>query len=360
MGETTDHFLTLAYQITDHPGARELDMLLSVGERISIALLAMAINAEGPYEAVSLTGSQVGIITDTNHTQAKIVEIRCGRIHQVLERGQIPIVAGFQGVSVEKEITTLGRGGSDTTAVALAAALRAKQCRILKDVDGIYTADPRHIADAQIIERLAYDQMLEFSATGSKVLATESVSLAREYNVEIAVGRSDTGAIGTIITSGDFTRGGIKGLVSHRNLIAIKLLNRKDLIPVLSDLHSKGLVIHGLHSDIRHPVLLLDRKGSDSTDLINRISQSSPWRQRTYRYSNVFARISAIGSGLEPGGSHFARLVSLVEDGRITPRWYCCSPTRVSFCIHDRQADQLLKRLHHVFIESASTAPSYA
>ncbi|TKJ37584.1 aspartate kinase [candidate division LCP-89 bacterium B3_LCP] len=352
MGETTDHFLTMVDQITDHPGARELDMLLSVGERISIALLAMAINSEGPYEAVSLTGSQVGIITDTNHTRARIVEIRCARIHQVLEKGQIPIVAGFQGVSVEKEITTLGRGGSDTTAVALAASLGAVQCRILKDVDGVYTADPREVPNARIINQVDYTEMLEFSATGSKVIAADAVTLARQHNVDIGVGRTDTGAVGTIITSGDFTKGGVRGLNALRDLGAIKLGRQSDLSSSLSDLHAEGVIIRSLHSESTRPVILIDKKYVEPGGVYTDTLLSTEWGSRAYLYRRTFGRISAIGSGLEPGGKYFARLQAIIEENKITPRWYCCSSVRVSFCIIDSRVNELLYRLHHGLIES--------
>lgn len=354
MGETTDHFLMMVNQITKRPGARELDMLLSVGERISIALLAMAINTEGPYEAVSLTGSQVGIITDTNHTQAKIVEIRCGRIKQVIEKGQIPIVAGFQGVSVEKEITTLGRGGSDTTAVALAAALGAPQCRIMKDVDGVYTADPREVSEAHVIEEVDYDQMLEFSATGSKVVATDAVSLARQHGIDIAVGSSVTGAVGTIITEGDFTRGGVRGLVSYRNLVAVRLGSQADLAPALADIHADSIPIQGLHSEATKPVLLLDKKTTGPHGIAAQLLNSTEWGKRARVHKRIYARISAIGSCLEPGGKHFARLLAFIEEKRVVPRWYCCSPVRVSFCVPDRIVHELLEHLHHGLIESAS------
>ncbi|MFH1735267.1 MAG: aspartate kinase [bacterium] len=357
MGESTDHFLTMAYQITEHPTARELDMLLSVGERISIALLAMAINSEGPYEAVSLTGSQVGIITDTQHTRARIVEIRCGRIHQVLEQGLIPIIAGFQGVSTDKEITTLGRGGSDTTAVALAAALKAKQCRIMKDVNGVYTADPRTVEDAHIINSLDYDQMLEFSATGSKVLASDAVALAREHRVEVAVGRTDSGAVGTIITSDNFTRSGVRGIVAKQGLIAYKLAKQSDLDQVLADFSAEGIPVQGLHSDGIKPVLLIEVSSQDMQKSLNIVCSKSTWAERTFRYKRPYSRLSIIGAGLEPGRELFGRILSILEEHHITPRWYCCSPVRVSFCIPEGLTKKTVKLLHRRLISSTLTSP---
>lgn len=353
MGETTDRFLHLVGEITDRPDARELDMLLSVGERISIALLAMAINAEGPYEAVSLTGSQVGIITDTNHTQAKILEVRCTRIQEVLQRGQIPIIAGFQGVSIEKEITTLGRGGSDTTAVALAAALGAAQCRIMKDVEGVYSADPREVPEARVVDRLNYDQMLEFSVTGSKVLAADAVSLARQHGVHLAVGSAATGAIGTIITSGNFSGGGVRGIVALRQLTALRLLRSADLAKLLGDLRAEGLIIRGLHSEAVRPVLLLDHVQPAIGDLL----KSASWRGRVQHYRRPFARISCIGSGLEPGGKHFGQLLAKLEELDSRPRWFCCSPMRISFCVPEGELQSLLSALHRGLIVERGANP---
>src|SRR6266566_3941874 len=180
MGRTTDELLDLAEQISSTPDPRELDMLVSVGERISCALCAMAIHDLG-HEAISLTGSQAGIVTDTVHGRAKIVDVRARRIHEALDRDEIVLVAGFQGVSTNLDITTLGRGGSDTTAVALAAALAAGHCEIYTDVAGVFSADPRIVPNARKLHAVTYDEMLELSASGAKVLQLRSVEVARNY-----------------------------------------------------------------------------------------------------------------------------------------------------------------------------------
>lgn len=184
MGKTTDSLLALARQISPDPGRRELDMLLSVGERISMSLLSMAINDLG-HRAISFTGSQSGIITDTSHVNARIIEVRPVRILSALAEGRIVIVAGYQGVSLEKEVTTLGRGGSDTTAIALAAALSAEYCEICSDVDGVYSADPREIPEARRIADMSHGEMLELSLAGAKVLAAEAVEYARRHGITI-------------------------------------------------------------------------------------------------------------------------------------------------------------------------------
>ena len=198
MGQTTDELIDLAHQVSPTPEPRELDMLISVGERISVALAAMAINDLG-HEAISLTGSQAGIVTDTAHGKAKIVDIRGQRIHDALDQDKIVLVAGFQGVSTGKEITTLGRGGSDTTVVALAVALDADACEVYTDVEGVYTADPRIVPAARKLDALTYEEMLEMSACGAKVMALRSVELARNYRVRLHVRSSFGDGQGTWI-----------------------------------------------------------------------------------------------------------------------------------------------------------------
>ncbi len=198
MGKTTDDLDRLAHDVSSNPSAREMDMLLTSGERISIALLCMAIIDLGE-PAMSFTGSQAGIVTDTAHQKAKILEIRSDRLRAALDGGNVAVVAGFQGVSTEAAITTLGRGGSDTTAVALAAALGADVCEIYTDVAGVYTADPRIVPDARRLDRLSYDEMLEMAATGGRVLALRSVEFARNYLVPVHVRSSFTWETGTWI-----------------------------------------------------------------------------------------------------------------------------------------------------------------
>jgi aspartate kinase len=202
MGDTTDELLQLAHRITPAPPARELDMLLTAGERISMALLSIALQSLG-YPAISFTGSQSGIITDERHADAKILDVRGERIRAALETGRIVIVAGFQGVSSGREITTLGRGGSDTTAVALAAALGAERCEIYTDVDGVYSADPRAVPHATQIERIDYDEMLELAARGARVLHPRSVEVARHFGVRVHVRSSFTQNPGTVVEAMD-------------------------------------------------------------------------------------------------------------------------------------------------------------
>ncbi|HLW15921.1 MAG TPA: aspartate kinase, partial [Actinomycetota bacterium] len=202
MGDTTDDLVELASRISPAPPGREMDMLLTAGERISMALLAIAIQELG-HDAVSFTGSQAGIITTTEHGRAKILDVRADRIREALSKGKIAIVAGFQGVSETSDVTTLGRGGSDTTAVALAAALGAELCEIYTDVEGVFTADPRMVPDARLLHAVSYEEMLEMAATGARVLMARSVEYARNYGVIIRVASSFSDAVGTFVREED-------------------------------------------------------------------------------------------------------------------------------------------------------------
>jgi len=197
-GDTTDELLEMAEEISSAPDPREMDMLLSTGERISCALCAMAIRDLG-YEAISLTGSQAGIVTDTSHTRARIVNVRADRIREALDEGQIVLVAGFQGVSIERDVTTLGRGGSDTTAVAVAAALDAEVCEIYTDVAGVFSADPRIVPDARKLSTVSFEEMLEMASSGAKVLQLRSVEYARTHGVRIHCRSSFDEGDGTIV-----------------------------------------------------------------------------------------------------------------------------------------------------------------
>jgi aspartate kinase len=203
-GQTTDELIAMAEEVSPHPDPREMDMLLSTGERMSCALCAMAINDLG-YRAISLTGSQAGIVTDTSHTKARIIDVRADRIRQALDEDLIVLVAGFQGVSISRDVTTLGRGGSDTTAVALAAAIDAEVCEIYTDVDGVFTADPRIVPDARKLPYVSFEEMLEMAASGAKVLQLRSVEYARTHGVRMHCRSSFKDGPGTVVLGEDQT-----------------------------------------------------------------------------------------------------------------------------------------------------------
>jgi aspartate kinase len=221
MGDSTDELLALARKVTDSPARRELDMLLTAGERISMALLSMALNARG-VPAVSFTGSQSGIVTNDSHTNARIVEVRPFRVQDELERGRVVIVAGYQGVSYRKDVTTLGRGGSDTTAVALAAALDAEACEIYSDVEGVYTADPRVVPDARRLAELSYEEMQELAEHGARVLNAQAVEFAKERGIAIYARATHAGPGETVVRKfPPRAPGRVAGVASETGLVLV-------------------------------------------------------------------------------------------------------------------------------------------
>src|SRR5688500_12108655 len=247
MGTTTNELLAKAREITQSPSRRELDMLLTCGERAAMALLSMAVQELG-YEAVSLTGSQSGIITNDRHSGARIIEVRPVRVLDELERGRVVIVAGFQGVSYKREITTLGRGGSDTTAVALAAALGAECCEICSDVDGVYSADPRVVSAAELLPVIAHDQMLELAAHGAKVLHAEAVEAARRFNIGLYARATAGGGEGTRIDVPDAASRlhRVAGVAGQKNLVRLRARCSDAIDVLLAVARDEKLPMHAL------------------------------------------------------------------------------------------------------------------
>ena len=283
MGKTTDTLIKLAHELDPNPDKREMDMLMSTGEQISIAALALAINATAKFSAQSLTGAQVGILTDSNHSQARILEIVGDRIRQTLALDKIVIVAGFQGVSVDNDITTLGRGGSDTTAVALAAALKADYCEIMSDIDGIYTADPKKSPNAKRIDRIHYDHALQMAAAGAKMLHKTSVEFAKRHKINLSLGSSLSGHIGTIVDDSPMDAGRVTGVTVDDDVAVLRfVLGQADAmrIPQLFSkerIHLKmwqavqGLCMAGIaRGDANFAVRMIKEKTTDinvNTDL---------------------------------------------------------------------------------------------
>lgn len=245
MGHTTDQLIKISREITENPRAREMDMLLTAGERISVALFTMALQKLN-LRAISFTGSQVGIITDNRHTDARIMEIKGERIKNALNQGDIPVICGFQGVSFEKEITTLGRGGSDTTAVALAAALTAQKCIIFTDVDGVFTEDPNRFPDVKKIDKISYEEMLELASRGAKVLHPRATSIGARFNIPIEVKNSFNNKSGTLITQiSSIEHSKPKAITHSENLYLITLIkvpkNPKYLSYITRELTDAGV-----------------------------------------------------------------------------------------------------------------------
>lgn len=227
-GDTTDDFIAKAAELNDRPSKREMDVLLSAGEQISMALLAMAIQKLG-FPVISLTGWQAGIETDINYSEARIRKVTAERIRSELDRNRIVIVAGFQGINKQDDITTLGRGGSDTTAVAIAASLGADLCQIYTDVDGVYTADPRLVPDARKLEAITYDEMLELATLGAQVLHNRSVEMAKKYNVDLEVVSSFTRNPGTKVKEGsDMEKMNVSGVARDNNCARVAIINLPD------------------------------------------------------------------------------------------------------------------------------------
>ena len=257
MGETTDELLTRAHEVSESPPRRELDMLLSCGERASMALLSMALQEAG-VEAISFTGSQSGIITSDVHTGARILEVRPYRVQDELERGRVVIVAGFQGVSYKREITTLGRGGSDTTAVALAAALDARACEIYSDVAGVYSADPRVVDDAQQISALSHEEMQEFATAGAKVLNAQAVEFAKEKGIALYAKKTGSADPGTVIRKdAPPPRGGVRG-VAHKARYHRLTSSLEALPALLSTLEDAGIAPLQVRADTAVAELVVD------------------------------------------------------------------------------------------------------
>jgi aspartate kinase len=240
MGDTTDRYLGMARSVNASPAGRELDVLLSVGERISIAMLALALNAIESDIAVSLTGAQAGIITDTVHTAAQIVEIRPLRVKEILDQHKIPVIAGYQGITTDKNISTLGRGGTDATAVGLAVALGAECVEFMKDVDGVHSADPKLIPAARVIPEMSYQEVLQMMGCGAKILQVPAVEMAAEHHVKLAVGNSRTGVAGTILTDKPLGRRTLTAVVLSENVRCVLFDSAAHLSEGLAELREAG------------------------------------------------------------------------------------------------------------------------
>ena len=362
MGRTTDNLLSLAQQVSDvHPG-REMDMLLTTGERISMALLCMALAGVG-VEAVSFTGSQVGIITDTVHTKAKILEVKGDRVREAISAGKVAVVAGFQGVSTDKEITTLGRGGSDTTAVALAAALGADVCEIYTDVTGVFSADPRIVPRARKLEHLEFEEMLEMAGAGSKVLALRSVEFARNHNVPVHVRSSFTWERGTWV-SGEIPQGGnameepiISGVVHDaseskvtvravpdRPGVSAALFEQLAAANINVDMIVQNTSNDGL-TDISFTMPKADMKVAE--DIVQRVAAEIGAGSVTH--DSGIAKVSLVGAGMKTSPGIAARMFRVLADNDINIHMISTSTIRVSVVVAADQMEPAVRALHTAF-----------
>jgi aspartate kinase len=366
-GDTTDELLAMAHEITPRPPERELDMLLSAGERISCALLAMAIHTLG-REAVSFTGSQAGIVTDTTHTRAKIVGISPHRVEQALADGKITLVAGFQGVSsTSKDVTTLGRGGSDTTAVALAHALGAGVCEIYSDVDGVYTADPAVVAKARKLHAVSYEEMLEMAASGAQVLALRSVEYARRYHVVIHSRSSFSDAEGTLVKEEDASmeQAIVSGVTytTDEAKVTVRGVPDKpgvaaDVFSALADAHvNVDMIIQNVgeqgHSDISCTVPVDDLPSA--REALDRVV--TELGAKGYTADDTMAKLSLIGAGMRSHPGVAALMFRTLADRGINLEMISTSPIKVSCVIAEDRVEEAVRALHDAFgLESAAVS----
>jgi aspartate kinase len=344
MGRTTDELLDLARQISDTPDPRELDMLVSVGERISCALCAMAIHDLG-HEAISLTGSQAGIVTDTVHGKAKIVDVRARRIHEALDRDEIVLVAGFQGVSAEHEVTTLGRGGSDTTAVALASALGAQVCEIYTDVEGVFSADPRLVPGARKLDLLSFEEMLEMASSGARVIATRSIEVARSHNVELHVRSTFTDASGTWIREEDekmLEKALISGVVHQREETVYRVdgVSAAKLFAALADASVNVDTIVQTGREIVFSAPVEDK--ADAARALDSLGVS--WSAR-----DDLGKVSLVGAGMKSHPGVAAKTFATLEAAGINAPIVSTSPIKIACHVASDDVDRAVRALHEAF-----------
>ena len=363
MGDTTDDLLDLAEQVSPVPPPRELDMLLTAGERISMALLAMAISTLGAH-ARSFTGSQAGVITDTKHGRARIIDVTPGRIRSALDEGAIAIVAGFQGVSQDtKDITTLGRGGSDTTAVALAAALEADVCEIYTDVDGVFSADPRIVPDAHRIDTISYEEMLEMAACGAKVLMLRCVEYARRYRVPVHVRSSYSNSPGTWVTEIPeaelMEQAIIRGVAHDTSEAKVTVLGCPDKPGVaagvfravadadvnLDMIVQVGSVAATGRTDISFTLPKSD--GPTALAALEKVHEQIGF-ERTI-YDDHIGKLSLIGAGMKSHPGVSARFFGSLADAGVNVEIISTSEIRISVVVRDTELPTAVRAVHAAF-----------
>jgi aspartate kinase len=358
MGKSTDNLIKLANDVSSVQPARELDMLLTTGERISMTLVCMALAGVG-IDAISFTGSQVGIITDTVHTKAKILEVKGDRVREALAQGKVCVVAGFQGVSTDKEITTLGRGGSDTTAVALAAALGADSCEIYTDVTGVFSADPRIVPQARKLQHINFDEMLEMAGAGSKVLALRSVEFARNHNVPIQVRSSFTWEPGTWVTSQEPSMEDpiISGVVTDTSEAKVTVRKVPDrpgisaaLFEQLADSNvNVDMIVQNTstdgNTDISFTVPKADMKVAQG--IVESVAQEIG--SAGIAQDDLIAKISLVGAGMKTSPGIAAKMFRTLADNGVNIQMISTSTIRISVVIASADLEKAARSLHTAF-----------
>ncbi|MEJ2047147.1 MAG: aspartate kinase [Dehalococcoidia bacterium] len=358
MGDTTDELIELAYQVAEEPSARELDLLLSTGEIVSSTLLAMALRDTG-YEAISLSGAQAGIQTDSAHRQARILKVESRRVIKELEAGKIVIVAGFQGVTGEMDITTLGRGGSDTTAVALAASLGASVCQIYTDVEGVYTADPRLAPDARPLAEVGYEEMLELATYGAKVLHPRAVELGELYNVPILVASSFSDKPGTLIHGGApmEVRNKVMGIAHDLDVAKITVVGVPDRPGIAASIF-QPLAQAGISID----TIVQNASIEKITDLTFTVAKSElaeamrvvkpiakEIKARECLSDSELGKVSIIGTGMQNTPGYAARMFTTLSERGINIQLITTSEIRITCIIEAAKVEDAVRALHRAF-----------
>ena len=358
MGSSTDELIDLANELSEKPTPREMDMLLSAGERITMSLLSMHLNSLG-HSSFSLTGSQAGIITTSRHGKAEIEEISGERVREGIERGDIVIVAGFQGFNRDtREITTLGRGGSDATAVALAAALGAEKCEIFTDVEGVFTADPRIINSAKLIDEITYDEMLEMSSSGAGVLMARSVEFGRRYNVPIIVKSTFTNNKGTVVKEKTMEEAIVSGVTHNDKEVKFTLFGVPDQPgiagTVFGSLSEIGINVDMIVQNVSKESITdisftaPTEQQKDVEDALKNISKQLD--AKGYDVDENIARISIIGAGMKSESGVASKMFKTLGDNKINISMISTSPIRVSCVISSNDIEKALNVLHEEFI----------
>ena len=359
MAGETDKLIRFAHEITDLPDEREMDMLLSSGERITSALTAIAIQKLGS-RSLSFTGRQVGIITDSSHTKAMIEHIEAGRLKTALKEGKIPVVAGFQGINEFSDVTTLGRGGSDTTAVAIAAALNADLCEIYTDVEGVYTTDPRIVKEARKLDKISYDEMLEMASLGAKVLHGRSVEFAKKYNVPLVVRSSFNYAPGTLVVKEDkdMEKIVVSGVAADKNQARITIMGVPDTpgiaAGIFHEIASSNIVVDMIVQNISS-----DTKATDISFTVSKADSKKAFEiaknvsdrlgAKGVNMNSDVAKVSIIGVGMV---SHFgvaAKMFETLAKEGVNIMMISTSEIKVSCVIDVKNSDMAVKILHDAF-----------
>jgi aspartate kinase len=359
MGETTDRLLALASRVTTDPEARELDLLLSTGEGVSAPLMSMALNELG-VPAVSLLGFQAGIRTDRRHAKARIVGLTPARIQRELEAGRVVVVAGFQGIGEEMEVTTLGRGGSDTTAVAIAVALKAQACEIYTDVRGIYSADPRLVPGARLIPRIAHSEMLELASAGARVMHPRSVEIAEAYGMDLHVRSSFHAAPGTIISSEEAImedRNRVRGIAHEEHVARLSVVGVPDRPGIAAaifaplaeaDIAADVIVQTASHEGITDMSFTVSRADArQAQEIVERVAKEIG--ARTVLAQNGLAKVSVVGSGIRGQAGVAATMFRTLSGRGINIEMISTSEIRITCIIDAGRVNDAVAALHEAF-----------